>query len=237
MDVTSMDVDIHEDLSDQVALVTGGNRGIGAAIADTLIEHDARVVVGAREPADVDANDRGVVQLDVTKREQIEQAVETVVAEHDRLDVLVNNAGIHGPYQPLHEGGADEIRATFDVNIIGATLCARAAIPHLRNVPGGRIVNVSSTSGQFASGMSGGSSQYAASKAGLNGLTASLDATYGDEGLIVNSASPGWVATDMGGAEAPRTPAEGADTPAWLARFAPEAPSGLFWHDREPIEW
>lgn len=232
-----MDVELYEDLAGQVVLVTGGNRGIGAAVADTLAEYGACVVVGARDPSTVDASDREVVQLDVTKSEQIDRAVETVVSEHDRLDVLINNAGIHGPYAPLDEGEVSGIRATFEVNLTGAALCARAAIPHLRSVTGGRIVNVSSTSGQFASGMSAEGSQYAASKAGLNGLTASLDATYGDDGLIINSASPGWVATDMGGPEAPRTPAEGADTPAWLARFAPGAPSGRFWHDREPIDW
>jgi NAD(P)-dependent dehydrogenase (short-subunit alcohol dehydrogenase family) len=232
-----MAVELHEDLTGQVALVTGGNRGIGAAIADTLVEHGACVVVGARDPEPVETTDREAVRLDVTDPAEIGGAVETVVSEHDRLDILVNNAGIHGPYGPLDEGDVAGISATFEVNLIGATLCARAAIPHLCSVPGGRIVNVSSRSGQFTSGMSSGGSHYAASKAGLNGLTAALDATYADEGLLVNSASPGWVATEMGGEEAPRTPAEGADTPAWLARFAPGSPSGLFWHDREPIDW
>lgn len=225
-----------DSLTGQVALVTGANRGIGRAVADELAEHGATVVAGVRDPETVTA-DRPAVRLDVTDPELVEAAVGEVVAEHGRLDVLVNNAGAYGGRGPLHELDLADVRRTYEVNLLGATLVARAAIPHLLDVEGGRLVNVSSRSGQLSAGMSAGGSPYAASKAGLNGLTASLDATYGEEGLLVNSASPGWVATDMGGEEAPRSPAEGADTPAWLARFAPGAPSGLFWHDREVIDW
>jgi NAD(P)-dependent dehydrogenase (short-subunit alcohol dehydrogenase family) len=78
---------------------------------------------------------------------------------------------------------------------------------------------------------------YRISKAGINALTVSLDRTYGSEGLVANSADPGWVATELGGSEAPRDPGKGAETPVWLARFAPEAPSGLFWKDREVIDF
>jgi NAD(P)-dependent dehydrogenase (short-subunit alcohol dehydrogenase family) len=91
--------------------------------------------------------------------------------------------------------------------------------------------------GALTEGMSGGSPAYRISKAGLNGLTVYLHGEYGDRGLIANAASPGWVSTDMGGAEAPRSPAEGADTPIWLVRFAPGGPGGRFWRDRAVIDW
>lgn len=100
-----------------------------------------------------------------------------------------------------------------------------------------RIVNVSRGLGSFSQGMSGTRTPYGVAKADLNALTACLDDAYASEGLIANSVCPGWVATDMGGPSAPRSPEQGADTPVWLARFAQGAPGGRFWRDREPIEW
>jgi NAD(P)-dependent dehydrogenase (short-subunit alcohol dehydrogenase family) len=84
---------------------------------------------------------------------------------------------------------------------------------------------------------SGGYPPYRISKAGLNGLTASLHGEYGDEGLLANSACPGWVRTDLGSPEAPESPAEGADTPSWLATFDPGSIAGRFWRDREVIDF
>ena len=85
--------------------------------------------------------------------------------------------------------------------------------------------------------MGGGYPAYRISKVGVGGLTAYLHGEYGSGGLLANAASPGWVRTDMGGSGAPRSPAEGADTPVWLARFEPGSPGGQFWKDRTPIEW
>lgn len=98
-------------------------------------------------------------------------------------------------------------------------------------------MNVSSTGGQFTGAADRWRGVYSLSKSGLNGLTVQLDAAYSDDGLIVNSASPGWVRTNLGGEHAPRSPEEGADTPVWLAQFTPESPSGRFWEDREVIDW
>jgi NAD(P)-dependent dehydrogenase (short-subunit alcohol dehydrogenase family) len=99
------------------------------------------------------------------------------------------------------------------------------------------VVNVSSGMGALGQGMSGGSPGYRVSKTGLNGLTAYLHGEYGDEGLLANVACPGWVETDMGGPNAPKSPVEGADTPLWLATFRPGSPAGLFWRDRAVIDW
>jgi len=101
--------------------------------------------------------------------------------------------------------------------------------------PGSRVVNVSSGLGAITEPQSGGMPAYRISKTGLNGLTRYLDGEY--EGLVANSVCPGYVQTDMTDGSAPRSPEKGAETPIWLARFKPEAPSGGFWRDREPKPW
>jgi NAD(P)-dependent dehydrogenase (short-subunit alcohol dehydrogenase family) len=103
--------------------------------------------------------------------------------------------------------------------------------------PGGRVVNVSSGLGAITERQSGGMPAYRVSKTGLNGLTRYLDGEYAADGLLANSVCPGYVQTDMTEDSAPRTPEKGAETPVWLARFRPEAPSGEFWRDRERKSW
>ena len=105
-------------------------------------------------------------------------------------------------------------------------------------------MNVSSGDGAYEEPQEGydgvagsGHVSYRISKAGLNALTIHLDGEYGDDGLLANAACPGAVDTAMGAPDAPRTPAEGADTPAWLARFEPGSPGGRFWRDRSVIPW
>lgn len=98
-------------------------------------------------------------------------------------------------------------------------------------------MNVSSGMGALGEGMSGTYPSYRVSKAGLNGLTAYLHGEYGADDLLANAACPGWVRTDLGSPDAPKSPAEGADTPAWLATFRPGSTGGRFWRNREPIAW
>jgi NAD(P)-dependent dehydrogenase (short-subunit alcohol dehydrogenase family) len=112
-------------------------------------------------------------------------------------------------------------------------LLTKYALSLLTDAGPGRVVNLSSGMGQL-SRMSGGSPTYRVSKVAINGLSAYLDAEY--DGLIANAVSPGWVATDMGGSEAPRTPEKGAETPLWLARFR-NGPGGRLWKDKAIVEW
>jgi len=230
-------VDTHDSLSGQVALVTGANRGIGEEIARILTEHGATVYAGARDPDDVTAGDQHPLELDVTDDAGMRAALDRVEEEAGRLDVLVNNAGVRGPTGPLHEAPVEGIDGALSVNLRGPVVLTKYALPLLLEREGGRVVNVSSGLGTLGAGMDGGSPPYRVSKTGLNGLTAYLHGEYADDGLLANAARPGWVRTDLATPGAPRSPAEGADTPAWLARFAPGAPAGRCWRDRTPVGW
>jgi NAD(P)-dependent dehydrogenase (short-subunit alcohol dehydrogenase family) len=164
----------------------------------------------------------------------VDAAVERIASEADRLDSLVNNAGIGGSYSDnAAESDLEEARRTLETNLFGAWRLAQAALPLLRDSDDPRIVNVSSGAGQLDD-MQGGYPAYRISKSGLNALTRILAA---EEGRVrVNSLCPGWVRTDMGGSGAPRSVEEGADTAVWLATD-PGVGSGGFYRDRKPIPW
>lgn len=231
-----MDVDLYDSLDGQVALVTGASRGIGAAIADGLAELGATVYGTARDPREV-SDEHRALRLDVTEEADIGDVVDRLRYEAERLDILVNNAGIGGPAGPIGESTTGGIDRTLETNLRGPILLTKHTLDLLLERDGARVVNVSSTGGQLSGEADRWRGVYSLSKAGLNGLTVQLDAAYGDDGLIANAASPGWVATDLGGPDAPRSPKEGADTPIWLCRFRPGAPGGTFWEDRTVIEW
>ena len=235
---------LHDRLDGQTALVTGATRGLGAAVTAALFDLGATVYAGARNPKDlkgVHDTTHGKVQpvrLDVTHEDDLAAAVRRAVKETGRLDVVVNNAGV-GDFRGsvltgLKTEKLDEVLAT---NLRGPMLLCREALPHLLARPGGRIVNVSSGMGALTGGMDGASPAYRVSKTALNGLTAYLHGEYGGRGLLANSVCPGWVRTEMGGRGAPRSIDEGADTIVWLSRFKPGSPAGLFWRDREVIDW
>jgi NAD(P)-dependent dehydrogenase (short-subunit alcohol dehydrogenase family) len=232
------DVDLRADLTDDTALVTGATRGIGAEIAAELADLGATVYAGARDPDDVTAADQRAIRLDVTDDEEIRAAVDRIEREAGSLDILVNNAGVFPRSGPLHEMDVVDFDRTTAVNLRGPVVLTKHALPLLLDGTGGRVVSLSSGLGQFTEGqMGGGYPAYRLSKVGVGGLTAYLDGEYGERGLIANAVSPGWVRTDMGGDEAPRPPSKGAETPVWLARFAPGSPAGHLWKDRERISW
>jgi NAD(P)-dependent dehydrogenase (short-subunit alcohol dehydrogenase family) len=123
------------------------------------------------------------------------------------------------------------------VNLRGPFLLCRAVVPLMRASRWGRIVNLSSGMGAFSDGLSGGHPAYRVSKAALNGFTLNLAAELAREPILVNAMCPGWVKTDMGGAGAPRSAEQGADTAVYLASLPDGGPSGHFWRDRKQIPW
>jgi NAD(P)-dependent dehydrogenase (short-subunit alcohol dehydrogenase family) len=228
----------------RVALVSGGNRGIGREVARQLAELGYSVVIGSRDPARGNevAGELGghvtALQLDVTDPESIERCIGAIRDEFGRLDVLVNNAGIIGGGWSTSavDIDLDEVRDVLDTNLFGAWQLTQAALPLMRRNGYGRVVNISSGMGQL-SDMGGHSPSYRVSKTGLNALTRMLTAELGDENILVNSVCPGWVRTDMGGRNASRSVAKGAETPVWLATLPDDGPRGGFFRDRKPIPW
>ena len=219
-----------------VALVSGASRGIGAEIVRQLAaDHGFLVFAGARDPQEV-AEQEGVepIRLDVTDQSTIDAARDRIEADPGRLDVLVNNAGITGPWADrAAEEDLDQAHAVLETNLFGAWRLTQAVVPLLRRSDDARIVNVSSGAGQL-NDMNGGYPSYRISKSGLNALTRIL--ANEETGIRANSVCPGWVRTDMGGRGGPRSVEEGADTAVWLATD-PDVGSGGFFRNRQPIPW
>jgi NAD(P)-dependent dehydrogenase (short-subunit alcohol dehydrogenase family) len=228
---------------EQVALVSGANRGLGREAARQLAEQGVRVIVGSREPeagvataAEIGAG-ATARRLDVTDQGTVDDLLEWIAGELGRLDVLVNNAGIGGKHRPGGiEADLDAVKEVLETNLFGAWRLAEGAVALMRRHDYGRIVNVSSGMGQLTD-MGGGNPGYRVSKTALNALTRIFAAELRGENILVNSVCPGWVRTDMGGANARRSVEEGADTIVWLATLPDGGPSGGFFRDRQPIPW
>lgn len=229
----------------QIALVTGGNRGIGLEICRQLAQQGITVLLTARSAekaeaaADTLRHDGADVRarvLDVTNADSIEALVSGAVAEFGRIDILVNNAGIFIDRGAVLSTTADQLRQTYETNIIGPVLLMQAVIPVMQQQRRGRIVNVSSRMGSLTH-MGGGSLGYRTSKAALNAATRAFSAEFGGDGILINTCHPGWVQTDMGGPNASWTVEQGADTPVWLATLPDDGPTGGFFFDRQPLEW
>ncbi|WAU82074.1 SDR family NAD(P)-dependent oxidoreductase [Streptomyces sp. Qhu-G9] len=230
---------------DRTALVTGGARGIGLEIGRQLADRGLRVLVGARKLEAAEEACRAIgpaalpLALDVTSATSVGEAVQKARELTGGIDVLVNNAGVSldGELRPpyLDEG---ILRATLDTNLTGAWRMAEAVVPGMVEAGYGRVVNVTSSYGSLALMDSGRHPAYRMSKAALNALTRMLAAELAGTGVLVNAADPGWTRSGMGGSSAPRGPAEGADTPVWLATLpqGDETTGGLF-ADRMPLPW
>jgi len=231
----------------KIAIVTGGNRGIGQEIARQLLEADLFVVVGARDQAKCDhavellrkaSGNVAAFPLDVNDTRSVRRFVEHVEKQHGSPSVLVNNAGVYpeATDAKVVDSSTSVWRETFETNLFGAMRMCREVVPLMKKTRYGRIVNISSGLGQLHQ-MGEGSPAYRVSKAALNALTRTLAAEVAGSGILVNSMSPGWVKTDMGGEEAPRTVEEGADTAVWLSLLPSSGPTGQFFRDRKPIPW
>lgn len=238
-----------------VALVTGGERGIGKECARQLAHRGYSVFIGALDlvlaeqtAAELRADgDVDVLHLDVTDDDSIAAAVRDIDARHGRLDVLVNNAGVTGIASPGNITRA-HLRTIFEVNFFGAVLVTGAALPLLERSPAARIVNVSSGGGsltrcsEFA--QSGGSGAdilaYAASKAALNMATVQTRISLGADPryarVKINSVGPGTTATAVSGFVG-QPPSEGARILVELATIGEEGPTGGFFDMAGPVPW
>jgi NAD(P)-dependent dehydrogenase (short-subunit alcohol dehydrogenase family) len=223
----------------RTALVTGANRGIGLEVCRQLAARGYRVILTARDRSKAEAAVRSLhspgdvvaAQLDVTDVSSIAAA-----AQH-AVDVLVNNAGILADDDiDLLDLPGDKLRDTFETNLFAPVAVSQAFVPGMIARRYGRVVNVSSQAGQLSS-MSTYAPAYSMSKAALNAFTRQLAAAVKGTGVLVNSACPGWVRTDMGGRNAPRSVEQGADTIVWLATLVANGPTGGFFSDRKPIPW
>jgi NAD(P)-dependent dehydrogenase (short-subunit alcohol dehydrogenase family) len=230
----------------RIALVTGGNRGIGLEVCRQLAGLGIRVILGSRDTA------RGVAaageliaerlsvearQLDVASAKSVSECMNWVRRDVGRLDILVNNAGImieEGDADPMEE--IEIIRETMQTNVYGPFLLSRLAIPIMKSRRYGRIVNLSSGMGSLAE-MGAGYIAYRLSKAGINVVTRVTAAETEGMGILVNSVDPGWVQTAMGGRGATRTVKKGAETVVWLATAPDNGPTGAFFRDRKAIAW
>lgn len=234
------------DADTRVAVVTGGNRGLGLETCRQLGERGMRVVLTARDPEAgrdaagelrSDGLDVTFRRLDVTEPDQVGEVARFLAEEIGRVDVLVNNAGLY-----LDRGVAaldvdlDTVRRTMEVNAYGPLRLCQALVPMMQSRGYGRVVNVSSGSGAFDE-MGTGTLAYGASKTWLNAMTRKVALEAEDDGVLVNAVDPGWVRTRMGGQDAPRSPEEGADTIVWLATLPADGPTGGFFRDRERRPW
>jgi NAD(P)-dependent dehydrogenase (short-subunit alcohol dehydrogenase family) len=231
----------------RVAIVTGANRGLGFEIARQLMSHNVFVVAGCRDPRKCEEAAERLRQegdnvaahlLDVNDTHSVRAFVEGVVKNVGAPSILVNNAGVFPEDRgaKLTDLSTAYWRMTFETNLFGAMRMCREVVPHMLKLRHGRIVNVSSGLGQMSK-MAAGTPAYRVSKAALNALTLTLADEVRGTGILVNSMSPGWVRTDMGGEEAPRSAEEGADTAVWLCLLPSSGPTGQFFRDREPIPW
>ncbi len=236
--------------SPYVALVTGGNRGIGFEVCRGLIRAGRRVLLAGR---DRDSCAAAVEQLraeekvgpdriapahiDTSQGAQVREAFTRAEAVFGRVDVLVNNAAVLlDSDRSIFDLSGDLLETTYRTNVRGPLELMAAAVPGMRARNYGRIVNVSSGYGSMQE-MGPLHAAYRSSKAALNALTRIAAAELEGTNVKVNAACPGWVRTRMGGRSAPRTPEQGASGIVWLATLPEDGPTNGFFRDGRPARW
>ena len=187
------------DLTGRVALVTGGNGGIGLGMAKGLAEAGAAIVLAGRDRAKAEAalaalgGQARFVAADVTDPDACAALVDATLAAFGRLDILVNNAGMSVRKQPA-DLTPEEWRRVLATNLDGAFYCARAAYPAMRDGGGGKIINIGSMMSLFGASFA---AAYGASKGGMVQLTRSLAVAWAPDNIQVNAVLPGWIDTAL----------------------------------------
>ena len=229
----------------EVALVTGANRGLGREIARLLAAEGMTVFLGARdrERGEAAAEELGAsgadvrfLELDVTEQAHVDAAVARVEAETQRLDALVNNAGILLELRtPVAETSVEQMHETYAVNLFGAIAVTRAFIPLLRRSAPARVVNMSTPLGSLSlvsdpdsPFAEKGLLAYSSSKSALNAATVLYANALRGDGVLVNAAWPGFVATDLNERRGALSAEEGAALPVELALLGADGPTGGF---------
>ncbi|GAA4607837.1 SDR family oxidoreductase [Actinoallomurus liliacearum] len=247
----------------QVALITGANKGIGRATAEQLAALGMTVLVGARDPRRGEeaatalraaGGDAHAITLDVTDPATVQEAARLMEERFGHLDALVNNAGITGSGQVAPEDALDQVpssvdldmvRAVFETNLFGVITVTNAMLPLLRRSPAPRIVNVSSAAASLAIAADPDSpladlptsAAYTPSKTALNALTVQYANELRKDGIFVNAAAPGYVDTDMNDHKGHLTPAQGAAIVVRLATLSADGPTGGFYSEGGPLPW
>lgn len=232
--------------AEHITLITGSNRGIGLEAARQLARRGFHVVLASRDERKGQRAAEGIqagggmatfLPLDVSSSKSLRTAVRRYGVIADRLDVLINNASVY-PDEGLTilTLPRDRLTQTFQTNTFGPLEVTQAFLPCLRKSTAARVINVSSSYGQL-DGLSPNVPSYCLSKLALNGLTIMLAEALRADHIAVNSMCPGWVRTDIGGANATLSVEEGADTAVWLADKAPHELTGKFFRNRREIPW
>ncbi|MEU0092371.1 SDR family oxidoreductase [Kribbella sp. NPDC006257] len=241
-------------MNNKIALVTGANKGIGFQIAQQLGDRGYTVLIGSRDLARGEAAvkelvaggiEAAAIQLDVTEESSVRAAAAQIGERHGRLDVLVNNAAIIADGDTaVSEIDADVLRRGYETNVIGLISVTQAMLPLLRKAERARIVNLSTElSSLTAVGnpahrastvkMAG----YNSSKIAVNMITVMLANELRGTGILVNAADPGRCATEMGGLDTPRTPAEGAAVAVRLATLGENGHTGELHSEAGRLPW
>lgn len=221
----------------KAVVITGTTRGIGRALANKFLAEGFKVIGTATSgKTDISNPNFHIVKLDLMSAESIEQASKEIVSIASEIDVLINNSGVNHEDWDMVDLNVDTLRKTLEVNLIGLIDFTERLIPQLSSR--GQIVNMSSRMGslsQNATSNSADNPSYRISKTALNMYTKTLGSRLENKGIIVSSVNPGWVKTDMGGEEAPRTPEEVSEEIFKLATTRHE--TGLFWHQGKKFPW
>jgi NAD(P)-dependent dehydrogenase (short-subunit alcohol dehydrogenase family) len=233
-------------IEDRVAVVTGGNRGLGLALVRALAQRRTRVVMATRSldrgwaALDLlgDLADRVAVrQLDVTDQSSVTRLTSWVESQLGRCDVLVNNAAV---LIDDERGSLDVdlniVRRTLETNLLGTWRITQAVAPLMRRHHYGRIVNISSSLGRLSS-MGIGLPAYRVSQTSISALTRMLACDLAGDGILVNVCCPGLPDVSIGGACSAVEFTPSADTAMWLTTLPDDGPTGLFFRDGEVIEW